>query len=430
MLWISLATVSDAADWYQFRGDSAGKVQELRHPTEWETGKNVAWTSPMSGSGWSSPVVAGDRIFLTSAVSADGSRPKGMMAGVASMRSFRSAEPVEQTYVVACLSLETGKEVWKKEAGSSIPPVIHPSNTYATESPVIMGDRLYSFFATTGQLTCWDFDGNEQWSSNLGSWKSGKGFGTGSSLAASDGRVFVQYDNDENSFVAAFDGTTGAEVWRDKRSTRTSWSTPLICGPDASTLVTCGSGVVTAYQPATGEIVWRLKGMESGFSASPAVDGNLIYFGNSGPGSAGPLVAAPVDLRGEVSLDEKFESEQIAWSRTRSGPGMSSPIVCGGLLYIPGSRGLLAVYEATSGERVFKARVPKMATVAASMWGDDERVFILDENGTTHVIRVGTDFEVLNTNSIDDLFWSTPAVAGESLLLRGVQGLYCVRTAL
>ena len=416
------------ADWQQFRGGVSGKVSDLSHPMEWDAEKNIAWSVPMKGSGWSSPVVVGDRIFLTAAEPEDGSRPKGMMAGVASMRSYRSAKPVKHRFVVSCRSLKNGELIWEKAIGEMVPPVVHPSNTYATESPATDGKHLFTFFATTGKLAAWTLDGEKIWEKDLGTFKSGNGFGTGSSLALHGGRVFVQSDNDEKSFVAAFDAATGEAVWRDDRKSKTSWSTPLIWGTDEQPeLIVCGSGFVTSYNPADGKVLWKVTGVQSGFSASPTADSERIFFGNSGPMSAGPLVAVQNGTRGEIALDSKFESEKVAWSRTRSGPGMASPVVSNGYLYIPGSGGILNCYQAATGERVYRTRVKDMSTVAASLWADDDRVFILDENGTTHVIQSGPEFNEIATNSIKDLFWATPAIAGDSLLLRGVEKLYCVR---
>lgn len=423
-----LASTAAAGDWQQFRGGTAGKLEKVSHPQEWNAQTHVAWAVPMTGSGWSSPVVVGDRIFLTAAVPEDGSRPKGMMAGVSSMRTYRSAKPVMHRFVVSCLSVTDGQQLWSRSVDELIPPVMHPSNTYATESPATDGEHLLTFFATTGRLIAWDLDGTEIWTANVGTYKSGNGFGTGSSLAMTDGKVFVQSDNDENSFVVAFDAETGEQVWRDDRPTKTSWSTPIVWKTNGmSELVTCGSGVVTSYNPIDGSVLWKLSGMQSGFSASPAIGADRIYFGQSGPGSAGPLVAFPAGRRGEIRLDDDFESDQIAWSTTKSGPGMASPVVSKGLLYIPGSGGILNCYDEATGDRVYRTRVPNMATVVASLWADDERVFILDENGTTHVVQSGPEFKVLATNRIDDLFWSTPAIAGAALLLRGVEKLYCVR---
>ncbi len=430
--FIALVTVFssfvNAADWSQFRGGTAGRLERITHPLEWDAQINVAWSVPMSGAGWSSPVVVRDRIFLTAAVPADGSRPKGMMAGVSSMATYRNAKPVKHTFVVICLNVSDGRKLWSRVVTEQVPPVVHPSNTYATETPATDGERVFTFFATTGDLIAWDLDGTRLWKQNVGTFKSGNGFGTGSSLAVADGNVFIQYDNDESSFVVAFDTASGQQVWRDNRSTRTSWSSPLVWKNELrSELVTCGAGVVTSYAPANGDVLWKLSGMESAFSASPAVGTDHIYFGMSGPGSAGPLVALPAGTGGEIQLNSKFEAEQVAWSLTRSGPGMASPVISNGYLYIPGSGGILNCYDEMTGERVYRTRVPRMATVAASLWADEEHVFILDENGTTHVIQSGPVFKLVSTNSIDDLFWSTPAVAGETLLLRGVEKLYCIR---
>ncbi len=424
----AIARETYAEPWNQFRGAAAGKLTEIRHPAQWSADTNLAWAVPLTGSGWSSPVVVGERIFLTSAESDDAGKPKGMMAGVASMATYRSAKPKQYRYVVSCLSLADGSELWKQAVGESTPAVIHPSNTYATESPATDGERVFTFFATTGTLVAWDLEGNELWKKELGSFPAGNGFGTGSSLAVFDGHVFVQLDNDQQSFVAAFDTQTGQQQWRDDRPTKTSWSTPLIWSHAQQTeLVTCGAGVVTSYNPSDGKVVWRLTGMQSAFSGSPAIDAKQIYFGNSGPMSAGPLVAVRAGTAGEVALDGQFKADEIAWSRLKSGPGMASPVVAAGYLYIPGRGGILNCYDTTTGERHYRERVEGMSTVVASLWADEQRVFLLDEKGTTHIIQAGPDFAVLGTNKLDDLFWSTPTIADETLLLRGVEKLYCIR---
>ena len=422
------STTTLAEDWYQFRGGKAGKLSDLKHPMSWSKVDNVAWTTPMKGVGWSSPITVGDRIFLTSAESEKPTKPKGMMAGVASMATYRKRSPVNHRFVVSCFDLQTGQPLWARTVQEAIPPTVHPSNTYATESPATDGQRVFVFFATTGTLTAWDVDGNELWRQELGAFKTGNAFGTGSSLAVFGGHVFVQHDNEENSYVASFDAETGQSVWRNKRSTSTSWSTPLIWQHGNHTeLVTCGADVVTSYDPEDGQVFWRLSGMQSAFSGSPALDSKRIYFGNSGPMSAGPLVAVPAGLRGEIRLDGDFEAEQIAWSRTKSGPGLASPVVAAGRLYIPKSGGILNCYDTKTGERIYRKRVGGMGTVAASLWADDERVLILDERGVTHVIGTGSEFEILGKNKIEDLFWSTPAIVGDTLLLRGVDNLYCIR---
>ena len=423
-------SLANGENWPQFRGANGGKLAVIEHPTEWSMTNNIAWSIPMTGSGWSSPIVVGDRIFLTSAHSETPTKPKGMSAGVASMRSFRDAKPGVHRYLVKAIRLADGSEIWSRLVGESVPPTIHPSNTYATESPVSDGERLFTFFATTGTLAAWDFNGNEIWRRELGTYKSGKGFGTGSSLAMSDDLLFVQFDNDQNSFVAAFDAATGDETWRDNRPAKTSWSSPLIWNNEKGReLIACGSDVVTSYNPKDGLVNWRLSGTQSGFSGSPAVDRTRIYFGTSGPMSAGPLIAVKAGTTGDVPLDNAFQHDKVAWSRTKSGPGMASPVESNGCLYIPGSGGILNCYDAATGERLYRKRVSGMKTVVASLWADNQRVFLLDESGTTHIVKAGPTFELIRKNKIDDLFWSTPAVAGDSLILRGVDRLYCISSS-
>ena len=197
--------------------------------------------------------------------------------------------------------------------------------------------------------------------------------------------------------------------------------------PTRTELVTCGSDRVTSYNPDDGSVIWRLSGMRSAFSGLPAMDSQRIYFGTNGPMSAGPLVAVSAGTEGDIRLDGHFQSARVAWSRTRSGPGMASPVVAQGFLYIPRSNGILNCYDTRTGERVYRTRVPNMKTVVASLWADEEHLFILDESGTTHIVRPGPEFQLLGANRIDDFVWSTPAIAGGTLLSRGVEKLYCIR---
>ena len=282
------------------------------------------------------------------------------------------------------------------------------------------------YFAAIGKIAALDFDGQIIWQQDIGAFPTGNGFGTGSSLTTGAGNVFVQCDNDEKSFVAAFDGTTGKEIWRQERDGRTSWSTPLFWKNDQrEELITCGSGFVVSYDPKTGDELWKMTDIGMSFSASPAADNQRIYFGNSGPRSSGPLVAVSAGMSGSHPFATDAEIENMAWSKMQAGPGLASPVAVGGYLFIPG-RGILTCYSTDDGKVIFKERL-KLGSTAASLWAAGDRVFLLDENGKTLVLQAGPDLEIVATNQIDDLFWSTPAVAGKSLLLRGVKRLYCIR---
>lgn len=414
-----------AQDWPQFRGPSGdGVLPVLEHPLEWSNDKNVAWTVELAGSGLASPIVVGDRVFLVSAVGADPS--VSFAAGVADMKPKTPSGSVQ--FTVQSYSLASGELLWSKVLSETQPKYpIHSSNSYATETPASDGERVYISFAAIGLVAALDMSGNELWRRDIGAYPTGNGFGTGSSLAVGDGRIYVQCDNDESSFVVAFKGDTGQEVWRKPRDGKTSWSSPLFWRNSKRTeLITCGDAVVTSYDPATGAELWRITGLSSSFSGSPAIEGDQLFFGNSGPMSSGPLLAVTAGLTGEREFKPRKENEGVAWFKMQAGPGMSSPVSVAGNLYIAG-RGRLNCYESGTGEVKFRERIP-METVAASMWAAGDRVFLMDEAGKTMVLAVGDDYKAVATNELkDDLFWSTPAVAGKSLLIRGVKRLYCIR---
>jgi len=416
---------TNAQDWPQFRGPSGnGVLPALEHPLEWSNDKNLAWSVELSGSGLASPIVVGEQVFLVAAVGADPS--VSFAAGVADMKPKTPAGPVQ--FTVQSYSLESGSLLWSKVLAETQPKYpIHGSNSYATESPASDGQRLYVSFAAIGLVAALDFSGNELWRREVGAYPTGNGFGTGSSLAVGEGRVYLQCDNDESSFVAAFDGATGTEVWRQTRAGKTSWSTPLFWkNSQRSELVTCGEGVVTAYDPATGEELWAISGISASFSGSPATEGDRLFFGNSGPMSSGPLLSVAAGLSGRREFKPRQENDGLAWFKMQAGPGMSSPVSTAGNLYISG-RGRLSCYDANTGEEKYRERI-QLETVAASMWAAGDRVFLLDEAGKTSVVAVGDEYRVVATNELtDDLFWSTPAVAGKSLLIRGVKRLYCIR---
>ena len=414
-----------AQDWPQFRGPQGGGVLEkLEHPLEWANDKNLAWSVELPGGGLSSPIVQADRVFLTTAIGAN--TPVSFSEGVRDMRPKKPESAVK--FAVICLKLSDGSQLWENTLLEKQPEFpIHGSNSYATESPATDGKHLFVYYAAVGLIAALDFDGNEIWKQEIGAYPTGNGFGTGSSVTTGDGHVFIQCDNDKDSFVVAFNATTGDEVWRKTRAGKTSWATPLFWKNEKrAELVTCGAGFVTSYDPQTGDELWTLNGIGMSFSASPAVDSQRIYFGNSGPMSSGPLVAVNAGMSGTHEFKSGAPVENLAWSKMQAGPGMSSPVSVNGYLYIPG-RGIMTCYWAQDGTVAFKERL-ELGSMAASLWAAGDRVFLMDESGKTLVLQTGPELKVVATNQIaDDLFWSTPAVSGKSLLLRGVKKLYCIR---
>ncbi|MEM9588731.1 MAG: PQQ-binding-like beta-propeller repeat protein [Planctomycetota bacterium] len=430
---LSLSTTlrgeNGVGDWPQFRGPNGNGFSIQDHPLRWDATNNVAWSVPIAGGGWSSPVTIGNRVFLTTAVSSNDLRPKGWGEGVSSMRSFYSSKPPSEplSFEVHCLSLADGQPLWEKRVVSRKPAhKIHPSNSYATESPVTDGKNVYAYFASVGVVARLDINGELAWQRELGTYQTSNDFGTGSSLAILGDKLFVQCDNEEKSFVVALDCLTGEDVWRVPRTSRTSWSSPVVWNNRfRSELVVCGSGMVTAYDPETGNVLWNLTASGGAYSASPTFDDDRIYFGNSGRNSRGPLVAVNAGAKGELTLDT-INDDGLAWLQEASAPAMCSPVVAAGRLYVL-SRGVLSCHDVETGERLYRQRMKNGSGVTSSLWAADDQVFALSESGETTVIKAGDRFEQLATNQSDGLFWSTPSVAGESLLLRGATKLICIR---
>jgi outer membrane protein assembly factor BamB len=420
----------DAADWGQFRGPQGnGVLIDAKLPKDWDASK-VIWSADIPGGGWSAPIQAGDKILVTTAVSEEIGRPKGFGRGVASMGSFSRAKPPSEAvaFEVHCFSLADGSLIWKKEIDSRKPEhKIHPSNTYATETPATDGQHVFIYFASIGVVACLDLDGNEIWKRDLGSFPSGNGFGTGSSLALGEGLVYVQCDNDESSFLVALDAETGNDSWRVERDGRTSWSTPILwTNKQRTELVVCGSGFVTSYDPVTGAELWNLTGVGGSFTSSPATDDDRIYFGNSGPGSRGPLVAVNAGASGDLDLTGDIAAQDgIAWIIRSAGPGMASPVVVNDCLYVV-STGILSCHDAKTGERHYRERLPEMSNAASSLIATSEYVYILGEQGKMAVINIGGEYDLVAENLLEGLYWSTPSVAGNRLLIRSATQLHCI----
>jgi outer membrane protein assembly factor BamB len=283
-------------------------------------------------------------------------------------------------------------------------------------------------------LYCYDLDGKQLWSKDLGSFKMMAGFGCGASPALVGDKLIVQCDNEEKSFLAAFDKKTGKDLWRVERKEKSSWSTPLVWKNKARTeIVACGGGgfggksTVRSYDPETGKELWSVGGLSGGFNATPVCSDDLLYFGTGGPMSDSPLMAVKAGATGDVTPAKgETTSAGVAWSRTQSGPGMASPLLFDGRLYVVRQGGVLLCLDAKSGDVVYKERLKGAKGFTASPWAADGKIFLLDEEGKTFVVAGGPEFKLLTTNKLEDMFWSSPAAASGVLFLRGLDNLYCI----
>ena len=427
-------------EWPQFRGSRMDGVAKSSHPAQWSESKNVAWVAPLKGEGWSCPVVWGNRVFLTEAVpveldrNAAGSKPQEYRGGGGTRRD--DLTKIMYRWQVVSLDAQTGLEQWRQTAREGRPVLPrHSSNTYATETPITDGQRVYAYFGMMG-VYCYDFDGQLIWQKDLGNYPMRAGWGTSSSPILFNEKLYLQIDNERQSFVVALNASTGEEIWRATRNEKSQYSSPIIWQNSQRNELIVGGMVYRSYDPETGKLLWELDMEKGRSSATPLADGDRLYVGtefrNRGGADdgGGYLFAVKPGGTGDISLREnQTESEFIAWRTDRSGIQMASPVLCQGHLYLLERRsGMVHCIDASTGEKVYRERIPGARAFWASPWTWDSNVYCVDTGGTTFVLAGGATFKPIGQHRIDELTWSTPAVANDALFFRTATRLVCIRT--
>jgi outer membrane protein assembly factor BamB len=433
-----------AENWPQFRGPrSDGVVRAAECPLEWGPETNIRWKIRNPGEGWSAPIVWGNKLFLTAAVleqpprgsTAQAARPEPYRGGGGRQRSDLTG--ATYSWEVFCLDTETGEFLWRRAARRGNPRTPrHSSNTYATETPVTDGQRVYAYFGMTG-LYCYDFGGELLWQRDLGSYETRAGWGTASSPALYRDKLYLQIDNQQQSFLLALDAKSGREVWRVPRDEATQYSSPIIWENSHRAELIAGGMIYRSYDPETGALLWQLDMAKGRSSATPVADGDRLYVGTEFRNRGGPddgggfLFAVKAGAMGDITPPlGASRSDGLHWQCPDSGIQMASPVVCGGYIYLFERRlSVVHCIDAKSGTQVFRERVPGAKAFWASPWTCNGKVFALDEAGTTYVIEPGRELKILRQNKIGGLFWSTPAVKDNALFLRGADHLYCIATS-
>jgi len=419
-----------AQEWPQFRGRNAGLAPDHPDlPETWSATENVRWSTPIPGLGWSSPVVWGDHVLVTAVVNTGAQDPPkpGFYLG------DWAASTAPHRWMVYDVSLRTGAIRWSREVNGA-PPARpkHLKNSYASETVVTDGERVYAYFGNVG-LFAFDMAGTPVWSVPMPAVKTRNNWGTGASPALHRGRVYVVNDNDEQSFLAAFDATTGRQIWRVARAEGTNWATPFVWEHAQRTeIVTPGSDKVRAYDT-DGRQLWELKGLSTISIPTPFTAHGLLYLSSGYIGDAGrPAFAIKPGASGDISLKAGETSNgSIAWALPTGAPYNPTPIVVGDQYYTLFDRGFFTSHDARTGREVYgRQRITGDASgFTASPWAYNGRIFAMSEDGDTYVIQAGPEFKVLAKNTLGEMVLATPAVAGDSLIVRTASKLYRIQNS-
>jgi outer membrane protein assembly factor BamB len=409
--------------------DAAAKV----HPPErWSATQNIAWKTDLPGLGWSSPIVWGDRVYLTTCVNAakDRAPRKGLYIEDVDANKY-PPEKSEHVWKVYCLDLKTGSIIWEQVAHQGIPAKPHHiKNTLASETPATDGERLYVLFGNLG-LFCYDLDGKPLWSRPIAAHETRYGWGTSMSPIVYGDRIYFVDDNEEKSTLTALDKRTGKEIWQIPRDEKTNYSTPFVWeNPLRKELVIAGINWVTSYD-LDGKELWKIKGKSILSIPTPFERFGLLYI-TSGHVIWGEnrIYAVRPGAAGDISPDDKKPLDKhLVWHK-KAGPYHPTPLIIDETLYMLFDRGFLATYDAKTGKLVYdKKRIPNGKAFTSSPWSYAGKLFCVNEDGLTFVIQPGKNFKILHTNALaeDDMCMATPVIVGDRLLLRSAKRLYCIQ---
>jgi outer membrane protein assembly factor BamB len=416
ILLLLIAAALSADVWPQFRGPGAAGVADGANlPERWSQTENVAWKTEIPGAGWSSPVVWADQVFVTSVIPlVDQEKPR---VGIYLDGRRVNPPPGEHRWMVYCLDARTGRIQWEREVHRGVSKSArHLKNSFASETPVTDGERIYAYFGNVGVFV-FDMDGKPVWSQPIGPFPTRTGWGTASSPVLHGGTLFILCDNEEQSFLAAFDGKTGKEIWRAARDEKSSWATPHIWEHDGTAeIVTNASNRIRSYD-LDGKLLWELGGASSIAIPTPLSRFGMVYVSSGYVQDSNRPVFA-IRPGGEV-----------AWSLPQGGPYNTSPLIYRDQYYTLFDRGFFASHDARTGKEIYdKVRIdPAAGAFTASPWAYNGKIFALSEDGVTFVIQAGPEYKLLGQNSLDEMALATPAMARGSLFIRTASKLYCIR---
>jgi outer membrane protein assembly factor BamB len=443
VIMVASSASSDPAHWPQWRGPFFNGVARTAAPVEFNDTKNIKWKIEIPGRGFSTPVIWGDRIFLTTAVptgkttqpapppeqaqnppaqnpaeNPGGGRRQGRGPGGG------SGTGEEHKFVVMCLDKKTGKTIWERVAKTATPHEGYHRQygSFASNAPLTDGRYLYVSFGSRG-IYCYDLNGKLIWEKDLGvQMKMRNQFGEGVAPALHGNLLIHPYDQQSDSFVVALDKRNGKEVWRMSRDEISAWSTPLIADVKGKKqVIISASNKVRAYDPENGKQIWECAGLGSNVIPHPAQhnDTVLVMSGHRDP----KLMAVRLGREGDLT-----GSDAVLWSQTRGTAYTASPVLHDNKFYALTDNGMLSCFNATTGEPYYhQQRLPNPDNFKASPVAAGGNLYLASESGVVTVVKLGEKFEIVATNTLaDQMFVASPIVAEGEMFLRSKTHLFCV----
>lgn len=422
------------ANWPSFRGmEAAGVAEKQNLPDKWDgkTGENILWRTPIPGLAHSSPVVWGQRVFVTSAVSSD---PKASFKPGLYGDGDASQDRSPQKWTIYAVDKRTGKIVWERVAHEGTPlEKRHMKSTYASSTPATDGRIVVAWFGSQG-VFAYDVNGRFLWKVDIGRINLGAydiptyEWGPASSPIIWNNFVILQCDTQDDSFLLALDADTGKQVWKTERDELPSWGTPTVAmtsaGPE---LVTNASNYVRGYDPRNGKELWKL-GRSSKITAPTPLFADDKFVIASGRAPERPIFVVKAGARGDLTLPAgQTASEAVAWSRTGRGSYMPTPLVYDGILYVLANNGLLDAYDLKTGEEIYRQRLPLVGSgFSSSPVATDGKLYLSNEDGEMLVIAAGRKYAHIATNSMGELLMATPALSEGVMYVRSAQSLFAI----
>ncbi|MDX2031177.1 MAG: PQQ-binding-like beta-propeller repeat protein [Blastocatellia bacterium] len=420
------------SNWAQWRGPADNGVARSDAPTTWSEKENIRWKANIPGRGHSTPVVWGNRIFLTTAVpinpdaltAAPAEPPAGGRQGSGRGAGGGSGAGVEHKLIVMCLDRKTGKALWQHSPKTAVPHEGYHRmyGSFASNSPVTDGRYLWAFFGSRG-LYCYDLNGKLLWQKDFEvQMKMRLQFGEGGAPAMAEDRLVLLFDHEGASFIVAVDKKSGKELWRNTRDETSSWTTPLILEHNGSRqVVVTGTRKVRSYDLTTGKLIWECAGLGVNVIPQPIHHDGVVYVMS---GYVRPnLMAIKLGREGDLT-----GTDAVLWSQNKGLSYTASPVFYDGKFYAVTDNGMVSCFDAKTGTPYYQQqRLPKPYNVKASPVAANGKLYVPTEDGDVVVIKLGEKYEVLATNSLPDQFFiASPVILDGEMLLRSQNTLYCI----